>query len=114
METSEREWIWQGRDKEGIECRIAGEQWESHVAKRPEIEDALDLTIQAMIDPETVEPDKHRSPDEPRRHFRLLTVSGVGRWEGYHLKVSVKYVRQTTGEWIMFYQSCWYERGVGR
>ncbi len=31
-------------------------------------------------------------------------------WGGYQLRVSVKYVRQATGEWIKFYQSCWYER----
>jgi hypothetical protein len=107
---SERELIWRGYNSDGVECHIAREQWESHVAKRPEIEGALDSVIQAMVRPERVEPDKHRMPDEPGRRFRMLTASGVGRWEGYELRVSVKYVRQATGEWIKFYQSCWYER----
>ncbi len=80
---SEREWIWQGYNSDGVECRIARDQWEGHVAKRPEIEEALDLVTQAMVNPERVEPDKHRMPDEPGRRFRLLTASGVGRWEGY-------------------------------
>jgi len=104
-----REIIWRGYNGDDVECQIAAEQWESHVAKRPEIADALELVIQAMVEPEGTEPDKNR-PDEPKRRFKLLTVSGLGEWEDYQLKVSVKYVRQITGDWIKFYQSCWYER----
>ena len=103
-----REWIWRGFDGEGIECRIAKDQWERHVAKRPEIAESLSLTIQAMRAPEMVELDKHR-PDEPRRRFRILSVRASGDWAGYQLRVSVKYVRQND-EWVKFYQSCWYER----
>lgn len=105
----DRNMIWSGYDENGIRCCVARSQWMGHVAKRPEIEDALELTIQAMVSPEAVEPDPAR-PDEPNRRFRLLAVSGTGSWEGYNLRVSVKYVRQETEEWVKFYQSCWYER----
>ena len=105
----QRELVWRGYNGDYIECQIAKEQWRSHVAKMPEIANAIELVIQAMLNPEKIELDKNR-PDEPTRHFRLLTVSGLGEWEGYQLKVSVKYVRQITGDWIKFYQSCWYER----
>ena len=108
----EREIIWRGYNSDNVECQIAKEQWERHVVKRPEIANALELVIQAMLNPEGIEPDKNR-PDEPTRHFRLLTVNGCGEWEGYQLKVSVKYVRQVTSKWIKFYQSCWYERKRG-
>ncbi len=107
-----REIIWRGYNSDNVECQIAAEQWENHVAKRPEIADALELVIHAMLNPERIEPDRNR-PDEPMRCFRLLTVNGFGEWEGYWLKVSVKYVRQVTGDWIKFYQSCWYERKRG-
>ena len=118
-----REIIWRGYNSDNVECQIALEQWENHVAKRPEIANALELVIQAMLNSEGIEPDKNR-PDEPMRCFKLLTVSGFGEWEGYQLKVSVKYVRfahrrlrltvrQVTGDWIKFYQSCWYERKRG-
>jgi hypothetical protein len=107
--SNEPDYIWQGRDREGIDSRIAREQWESHVAKRKEIEPALDLTIRTMIAPETVEPDRQR-PDEAKRYFRLLTASADELRPGYRLKVSVKYVLQTLGEWVKFFQSCWFER----
>jgi hypothetical protein len=50
------------------------------------------------------EPD-HNRPDEANRRFRILTVAGAGEWQGYVLRVSVKYARQSTGEWIKFYQN---------
>ena len=103
------DYIWQGRDQDGIDTRIAREQWEKHVAKRKEIEPALPLTIRTLVSPETVEPD-HRRSDEPRRYFRLLS-SAADEWRpGYRLMVSVKYVLQQMGEWIKFFQSCWFER----
>lgn len=105
-----REWIRQGTQASGTPFRIARDQWESHVAKRPEIVDALDLTVQAMHGVMNPEPDRNH-PDEPRRRFRILMVAGAGKWQGYLLRVSVKYVQQPTGEWVKFYQSCWYERG---
>lgn len=104
-----RDLIWSGYDEDGVRCCIGRDQWMGHVAKRPEIEYALDLTIQAMVSPEAAEPDPAR-PDEPNRRFRLLNISATGLWEGYSLRVSVKQVRQETGEWVKFYQSCWYER----
>lgn len=105
-----RQWLWSGFDSEGIEGRIAQAQWDSHVANRPEIEGALALTIQAPRAPEVVELDRSRTRDEPRHWFRLVSVSGEGQWEGYWLRVSVKWVLQPSGKWIKFYQSCWYER----
>ncbi len=105
----EEEWLWQGRNHEGIECRIAADQWQRHVAKRPEIAGALELTKRAMVNPAKEEHDPHRS-DEPERRFRLLSVPGEGRWNRHWLRVSVKLVRQPDGRWVKFYQSCWYER----
>ncbi|RKY62337.1 MAG: hypothetical protein DRP95_01710 [Candidatus Latescibacterota bacterium] len=105
----EREWISQGTQKDGTLFRIARDQWERHVSKRPEIADALALTNRARWEASNSEPDSGR-PDEPRRKFRLLSIPGSGRWQGYVLRVSVKYVKQPDGEWIKFYQSCWYER----
>ena len=102
--------LWCGQDIDGVECCISRRQWEAHVAKRPEIEDAFDLTKRALIAAEFVEPDKHRPVDEARRCFRLLRISGQGRWARYFLVVSVKYVQQSDSRWIKFYQSCWYER----
>jgi len=107
---AEHEWIKHGIQADGTPFRIDRNQWESHIAKRPEIAIALDLTVQAMQDTINSEPDRNR-PDEPNRRFRILTVAGSGEWQGYLLRVSVKYVRQSTGEWIKFYQSCWFERG---
>lgn len=107
----EREWIRQGTQADGTLFRITRDQWESHTVKRPEIADALDLTVQAMREVLSPEPDRNRS-DEPRRRFRILSVAGTGKWQGYLLRVSVKYVQQSTGGWIKFYQSCWYERGL--
>ena len=101
--------VWQGRDRDGIECHIAREQWEHHVAKRPEIRSALALTVRAMTAPDRTENDKHHL-DEARRYFRLLTISAEEIRVGYDLKVSVKYVVQANGNWIKFYQSCWFER----
>jgi len=105
----DRDMIWSGQQQDGGRGCVAGTQWIGHVARRPEIQGALDLTIQPMVSPETVEPDPAR-PDEPNRRFRLLAVSGTGAWQGYNLRVSVKYVRQAAEEWVKFYQSCWYER----
>lgn len=106
----DREILWRGFDEEGIECQIARQQWGSHVAKRPEIEDTLALTRETMLRPDRVEPDKNRSPDEEGRYFKILSRTGTGRWGGYRLKVSAKYVKQEDDKWIKFYQSCWYER----
>lgn len=106
----DREILWYGFDESGIECQIARQQWENHVAKRPEIEDALSFTGETMLRPDRVEPDKNRSPDEESRYFRILSKAGMGRWGGYRLKVSVKYIKQEEGRWVKFYQSCWYER----
>ena len=107
----QRELIWQGVNNEGVTCCIARDhQWERHVAKRPEIADALELTVRAMVAPETVEPDKKHPVDEPRRKFRVLFVKAEGKRKGYRLRVSVKYVRQPSGEWVKFYQSCWFVR----
>ena len=103
------DWLWHGRDSEGIESFIAREQWNAHAVKRIEITDALTLTIRAMSQPELVEPDKNR-PDETSRYFRLLAVSAENIRPGYSLRVSVKYVRQPDGAWHKFYQSCWFER----
>jgi hypothetical protein len=102
-------WLWRGVDQEGIESFITRDQWNTHVAKRVEIADALDLTIRAMTKPESVEPDQNRR-DEASRHFRLLTVSAAGIRPSYNLRVSVKYVRQSDGAWFKFYQSCWFQR----
>ncbi len=101
--------LWQGVDQEGIESFISRDQWNMHLAKRIEIADAFDLTVRAMTQPESVEPDKQRA-DEPSRYFRLLTVSATDRRPGYRLRVSVKFVRQPSGDWFKFYQSCWFER----
>ena len=103
------EWIRQGTQPDGTAFYIAREQWERHVARRPEIGDALELTAAAMSQSELAEPDPHR-PDEERRQFRLLTLGAGREWRGYRLRVSVKYVQQPSGEWVKFYQSCWYER----
>lgn len=102
--------IWSGQDNDGVECQVSRPQWQEHVAKRPEIEDAFELTKAAMAAADSVEPDRHRPADEAGRYFRLLRVSGQGRWSRHSLVVSVKYVRQGDGKWIKFYQSCWYER----
>ena len=99
------DFIWQGRDRDGIETRIVREQWERHVAKRKEIEPALGLTIHTLISPDTITPDRRRS-DETMRYFRLLSASADELRPGYRIVVSVKYVRQLSGEWIKFYQSC--------
>jgi len=104
------ELLWVERDAEGIECQISRRQWQEHVAKRPEIAGAFELTKTAMLKPEVIEPDRHRLNDEAGRYFRLLRISGQERWARYMLVVSVKYVRQDNGRWIKFYQSCWYER----
>lgn len=103
------DWLWQGINGEGITSFIAQEQWEKHVRKRPEIRNAFDLTVQAMLRPDKVEPDKHRQ-DEASRYFRLLTISAENIRSGYCLRVSVKYVQQPDGAWHKFYQSCWFER----
>jgi hypothetical protein len=108
-EDGEREWIKRGIQLDGTLFRIARDQWEGHTAKRPEITHALDLTVQGMREAINSEPDRNQR-DEPDRRFRVLTIEGIGQWQGYLLRVSVKYTRQTTGEWIKFYQSCWYER----
>ena len=102
--------LWSSQDADGIECQIGRRQWQEHVAKRPEIEEALELTKAAMAAAESVEYDRHRPADEAERYFRLLRISGQGRWSRHLLVVSVKYVRQSDGKWIKFYQSCWYER----
>ena len=109
MISNDRDFIWQGRDADGINSRIARDQWEQHVAKRPEIAPALTLTIRIMQSPTTVELDRQR-PDEAQRYFRLLAASADELRMGYRLKVSVKYVQQPTGEWLKFFQSCWFER----
>lgn len=103
------DWLWRGKDREGIESFIAREQWNVHQAKRVEIADALPLTIQAMTQPESVELDKHRV-DETSRYFRIVSVAAYDLRPGYNLWVSVKYVRQPDGTWFKFYQSCWFER----
>lgn len=103
------DFLWRGVDQAGIESFIARDQWNAHLDKRIEIIDALDLTIRAMTNPESVEPDKRR-PDERSRYFRLLTVSATNARPGYTLIVSVKYVQQPGGAWFKFYQSCWFER----
>jgi hypothetical protein len=105
--------LWSGQDRDRIECQISRRQWQAHVAKRPEIEDALELTKAAMTAGENVEPDRHRPADEERRYFRILRIPGQGRWFRHFLVVSVKYVRQSDDRWIKFYQSCWYERKKG-
>jgi hypothetical protein len=102
--------LWSGLDTEGIECQISRKQWRAHVAKRPEIGEALELTKGAMVAPEVSEPDLRRPADESERYFRLLRMAGQGRWARHVLVVSVKYVRQSDGRWMKFYQSCWYER----
>lgn len=106
----DRNILWRGLDRDGVECQIVRQQWESHVVKRPEIEDALALTRETMLRPDRVELDKNRFPDEEGRYFRILSRPGIGRWNGYRLKVSVKYVKREEGRWVKFYQSCWYER----
>ncbi len=63
-----------------------------------------------MTAAESVEPDRHRPADEERRYFRILRISGQGRWSRHILVVSIKYVQQSDGKWIKFYQSRWYER----
>ena len=103
------EYLWQGVDFEGTACFISRAQWTSHVGKRREIMNAFDLTVRAIIQPDTIEPDRNR-PDEPMRHFRLLSISADEIRGGYILRVSVKAVRQANGVWHKFYQSCWLER----
>ena len=105
--------LWNGQDSDGVECQISRRQWQEHVAKRPEIEDALELTQAAMTAAESVEPDRHRPADEERRYFRILRISGQGRWSRHFLVVNVKCVQQSDGKWVKFYQSCWYERKKG-
>ncbi|MBI3757937.1 MAG: hypothetical protein HY267_08170 [Deltaproteobacteria bacterium] len=105
--------LWGGQDSDGVQCQISRRQWQEHVAKRPEIEAALELTKTAMAAAESAEPDKHRPADEERRYFRLLRISGQERWARHLLVVSVKCVRQSDDRWIKFYQSCWYERKRG-
>ena len=105
--------LWSGQDLAGVECQISRRQWQEHVAKRPEIGDALELTKAALTAAESVEPDRHRPTNEEGRYFRILRVSGQGRWSRHSLVVSVKYVRQSDDKWIKFYQSCWYERQKG-
>ena len=100
--------FWKGIDTDGIECRIDESQWYSHVVKRPEIEDALELTKSAMVSARNVEVDRNRA-NNGGRYFRLLRVPGLGLWLRHVLVVSVKYVRQHDGRWVKFYQSCWYE-----
>ena len=102
--------LWSDQDSDGVECQISCRQWQEHVAKRPEIEDALELTKTAMTATESVEFDRHRPADEERRRFRILRISGVKQWSRHFLVVSVKCVRQSNDKWIKFYQSCWYER----
>lgn len=70
------EYLWQGTDANGTPSFIARAQWSSHVAKRIEIRDALELAIHAMSNPERIENDRHR-PDEELRYFRLLTVTAA-------------------------------------
>ena len=101
--------LWSGQDTNGIECQISQRQWQEHVAKRPEIDEALELTKAAMRTAGSAEPDRRRPADEAGRYFRLLRVSGQGRWSRHVLVVSVKCVRQDDDRWIKFYQSCWYE-----
>ena len=108
--TEDLDILWSGQDSYGVECQISRRQWQEHVAKRPEIEDALELTKAALKSAEGVEPDKHRPADEAGRYFRLLRIAGQGRWARHVLVVSVKYVRQSNERWTKFYQSCWYER----
>lgn len=103
------EYIWQGTDNEGTPSFIARAQWESHVVKRIEIGEALPLAIRAMLTPERIENDRNR-PDQESRYFRLLSVAAENMRRGYILRVSVKYVRQPSGVWHKFYQSCWFER----
>jgi len=102
--------LWNGWDTDGVECQISRRQWQEHVAKRPEIEGALELTKAAMTAADSVELDRQRPGDEEQRYFRLLRVSGQSQWSRHCLVVSVKYVRQSDDRWIKFYQSCWYER----
>lgn len=106
--------LWLGEDAEGIKCQISRKQWQEHVAKQPEIGDALELTKAAMQLAKEIEPDGRRPVDEAGRYFRLLCVAGRDRWARHVLVVSVKYVRQSDGCWIKFYQSCWYERSKER
>lgn len=46
--------LWSGQDTNGIECQISRRQWQEHVAKRPEIDEALELTKAAMRTAEEV------------------------------------------------------------
>ena len=64
--------LWNGQDSDGVECQISRRQWQEHVAKRPEIEDALELTKAALMAAGSVESDRHRPVDEERRYFRLF------------------------------------------
>ncbi len=105
----DREWIEQGLQHDGTRFFIGREQWQQHVAKRPEISEALRLAVTAMQQPECSLADPNR-PDEQDRRFRLFSTSGAGAWSRHWLQVSAKYVRQKSGEWLKFYQSCWYER----
>lgn len=101
--------LWEGTDADGIKSIISRKQWENHVVKRPEIANVLDLTIRAMMKPESIAPDRNRQ-DETKRYFRLLTISAQSVRRDYKLVISVKYVQQSNGEWLKFYQSCWFER----
>ena len=100
----DRDFIWRGRDADDTESRSARDRWEQHVAKRKEIASALALTIRIMQSPTTIDLDRQR-PDEAQRYFRWLTGPADEL-----LTVSVKHVRQQTGEWIKFFQSAWFER----
>lgn len=81
-DTPQTNWLWQGVDQDGIPSFIAREQWEAYVTKRPEIAQALDLTIVAMSQPAIAEPDKHRR-DETFRYFRILTIAAEKIRRGY-------------------------------
>jgi len=41
--------LWSGQDLEGVECQMSPWQWQAHVAKRPEIEDALELPLWSFL-----------------------------------------------------------------
>ena len=43
--------LWSSQDANGIECQISRRQWQEHVVKRPEIEEALELTKAAIQTP---------------------------------------------------------------
>ncbi len=109
MLPAETDYLWHGTDAEGVQSFIAHDQWHTHILKRVEITDAIDLTVRAITQPQSTEPDRNR-PDETTRYFRILTISAQEKRPGYDLRVSVKYVRQPNGAWFKFFQSCWFER----